>query len=236
MDGDFGFGMRRLSIIDVAGGHQPITTPDGRHSIVFNGEIYNHLDLRAELAAAGFVFRTKSDTETLLAASCTGQDDAWLRLEGMYAVAIWDQRGPHVDARARPARHQAALHHPAERRHRVRLRDPRTQGPPRASIRHRRARGSRFLQFRSRAETALDLPAGRKPRPRARPRLGATGAATRRAFWQPRFQIREGVAESDWIEETRERVLQTVSSTCWRMCRSARFSRAVSTPAPSRRQ
>jgi hypothetical protein len=90
MDGDFGFGMRRLSIIDVAGGHQPITTPDGRYSIVFNGEIYNHLDLRGELADAGFTFRTRSDTETLLASFVHWQDDAWLRLEGMYAVALWD--------------------------------------------------------------------------------------------------------------------------------------------------
>ncbi len=67
VDGDFGFGMRRLSIIDVAGGHQPITSEDGRYSIVYNGEIYNHLDLRDELGTAGYAFRTRSDTETLLA-------------------------------------------------------------------------------------------------------------------------------------------------------------------------
>lgn len=48
-DGDFGMGMRRLSIIDLAGGHQPIESSDGRHVIVFNGEIYNHLDLRRTL-------------------------------------------------------------------------------------------------------------------------------------------------------------------------------------------
>src|SRR5712671_4407561 len=62
IDADFGFGMRRLSIIDVAGGHQPITTQDGRHSIVFNGEIYNHLDLRTELSDAGFAFRARGAT------------------------------------------------------------------------------------------------------------------------------------------------------------------------------
>ncbi len=65
-EGDFGFGMRRLSIIDLAGGHQPIESPDGRHVIVFNGEIYNHPELRRELAARGAVFHTHSDTETLL--------------------------------------------------------------------------------------------------------------------------------------------------------------------------
>jgi asparagine synthase (glutamine-hydrolysing) len=65
VDGDFGFGMRRLSIIDVAGGHQPITTPDGRFSIVINGEIYNHLELRGELAKRAAV--PHRPTETLLA-------------------------------------------------------------------------------------------------------------------------------------------------------------------------
>src|SRR6476659_9880895 len=66
-DGDFGFGMRRLSIIDVRGGHQPITSPDGRYSIICNGEIVNHLELRRELSQS-YAFHTRSDSETLLAA------------------------------------------------------------------------------------------------------------------------------------------------------------------------
>ena len=90
-EGDFGFGMRRLSIIDVAGGHQPIDSADGRFAIVFNGEIYNHLELRRELAAEGVVFRTHSDTETLLACFVRWQEQAWIRLQGMFAVAIWDR-------------------------------------------------------------------------------------------------------------------------------------------------
>ena len=91
VDGDLGLGMRRLSIIDIAGGRQPIETPDGRHAIVFNGEIYNHLELRPELEAAGVRFATHSDTETLLAAFVHWGDEAWLRLHGMYAAAIWDR-------------------------------------------------------------------------------------------------------------------------------------------------
>ena len=92
-DGDFGFGMRRLSIIDLAGGHQPIFSADGRHAIVFNGEIYNHLDLRRELEAAGYAFQTDhSDTETVLASWLHWGDDAWLKLDGMYAVAIWNRK------------------------------------------------------------------------------------------------------------------------------------------------
>ena len=91
MDGDFGFGMRRLSIIDVEGGHQPIFSPDRRYAIVFNGEIYNHPELRRELEG-GYTFQTDhSDTETILAACLRWGDDAWTRLEGMYAVAIWDK-------------------------------------------------------------------------------------------------------------------------------------------------
>src|SRR5437763_3425405 len=90
VDRDFGFGMRRLSIIDVAGGHQPISSPDGRYSIVCNGEIVNHPELRAELEGK-YPFRTRSDVETLLAAYIQWGDDAWIRLEGMYAAAIWDR-------------------------------------------------------------------------------------------------------------------------------------------------
>src|SRR5215207_7732463 len=60
-----GLGMRRLSIIDVAGGHQPLTNEDGQVQVVFNGEIYNYLDLRDRLTAQGHVFQTRSDTEAI---------------------------------------------------------------------------------------------------------------------------------------------------------------------------
>lgn len=91
-DGDFGFGMRRLSILDIAGGHQPMETSDGRFAIVFNGEIFNHLEVREPLVAAGYSFVTHSDTETILAAFCHWGNEAWAKLEGMFAVAIWDRR------------------------------------------------------------------------------------------------------------------------------------------------
>lgn len=91
-DGDFGFGMRRLSILDIEGGHQPMQTPDGRFAIVFNGEIFNHLDVREPLIAAGYPFVSHSDTETILAAFAHWGNEAWAKLEGMFAVAIWDRR------------------------------------------------------------------------------------------------------------------------------------------------
>jgi asparagine synthase (glutamine-hydrolysing) len=85
-------GMRRLAIFDPANGRQPMTTPDGRFRIVFNGAIYNFRALRAELAAAGFAFRTECDTEVLLAAFAHWGERCLGRLRGMFAFAIWDAR------------------------------------------------------------------------------------------------------------------------------------------------
>jgi asparagine synthase (glutamine-hydrolysing) len=90
VDGDFGFGMRRLSIIDLAGSDQPIFSGDRRHAIVFNGEIYNFRALRDELSALGHRFATHGDTEVILAAWRQWGEAAWGRFDGMFAVAIWD--------------------------------------------------------------------------------------------------------------------------------------------------
>jgi asparagine synthase (glutamine-hydrolysing) len=82
---------RRLAIIDLtAAGRQPMTTPDGRYSIVFNGEIYNYRDLRADLARAGVRFGTASDTEVLLALIVRDGIQALSRARGMFALAVWD--------------------------------------------------------------------------------------------------------------------------------------------------
>lgn len=84
-------GMRRLAIIDLGGGHQPMQADDGRYVLVFNGEIYNFRRLRAELEAHGRVFRTDSDSEVILAAYAVWGDAAVARLEGMFAFALWDR-------------------------------------------------------------------------------------------------------------------------------------------------
>lgn len=89
VDGRFGFGMRRLSIVDLDGSDQPIFTADRQYSIVFNGEIYNYRSLRDELLSLGYCFHTKGDAEVVLAAWVHWGHDAWNKLDGMFGVAIW---------------------------------------------------------------------------------------------------------------------------------------------------
>jgi asparagine synthase (glutamine-hydrolysing) len=209
-DGDFGFGMRRLSIIDVEGGHQPIFSPDGRHAIVFNGEIYNYPALRRELEG-GYAFRTDhSDTETILAAYLRWGDGAWTRLEGMYAVAIWDKL----------------------ERTLVLARDPIGIKP--LFVTEQKA----GLAFASEINGLRDLPEHRfeldgegvddffcfghtlPPRTifkHVRPlepghvlRIGPKGRAEVRRFWAPCIQVVAGVSEQEWIEETRSHVVSAV--------------------------
>lgn len=89
---DVGLGVRRLSIIDVAGGHQPASNEDQTVWVVLNGEIYNHPALRERLLAQGHGFRSRSDTEVLAHAYEVFGDELVHALEGMFAFAIWDQR------------------------------------------------------------------------------------------------------------------------------------------------
>ena len=81
---------RRLSIVDLAGGHQPLSNEDGGIWVTFNGEIYNHRDLRAELEAAGHQYRTLSDTETIVHAYEQWGTECVQRFRGMFAFALWD--------------------------------------------------------------------------------------------------------------------------------------------------
>ena len=84
------FGHRRLSVIDIAASIQPMSTADGRHTLVFNGEIYNYRALRQQLEATGCKFRTAGDTEVTLQAIAQWQDAALNNLQGMFAFAAWD--------------------------------------------------------------------------------------------------------------------------------------------------
>ena len=91
LDGALGVGHRRLSILDLSErGHQPMTTPDGRYTISYNGEIYNYLELRKELESQGHAFLTGTDTEVVLGLYSQEGANCLTRLNGMFAIAIWD--------------------------------------------------------------------------------------------------------------------------------------------------
>jgi asparagine synthase (glutamine-hydrolysing) len=89
-DAQAGLAHRRLSIVDLASGHQPLANEDGSVWVVFNGEIYNHADLRPELEARGHVYRTRCDTETIVHGYEQWGDACVDRFRGMFAFAIWD--------------------------------------------------------------------------------------------------------------------------------------------------
>lgn len=92
LDGSLGLSHRRLSIIDLSkAGHQPMEAADGRYALVYNGEIYNYLELRRELEAGfGYIFQSRTDTEVLLAALICWGEEAVLKLNGIFAFAFWD--------------------------------------------------------------------------------------------------------------------------------------------------
>jgi len=209
VDRDFGMGMRRLSIIDVEGGHQPMTSPDGRYSIVCNGEIVNHLELRRELGDA-YRFFTRSDVETLLACFIRWGDDAWLRVEGMYAAAIWDRKTRSLRLVRDPlgikplfvSQQQGGLAFgseiPALRETPGYAFDVDDRGV------HDFFCFGHVLDSRSIFRQVEAVPPGHLLR------LGPFGAARLERFWKPSLKVREGRSEAEWIEETRERVLATV--------------------------
>jgi asparagine synthase (glutamine-hydrolysing) len=91
VDGPVGLGHRRLAIVDVGGGHQPMTNEDGSVWIVFNGEIYNHAALRPGLEARGHRYHSRSDTETILHLYEEEGERCVERLQGMFAFALWDR-------------------------------------------------------------------------------------------------------------------------------------------------
>ena len=92
VEGNAGLAMRRLSIIDIKTGHQPITNEDENLWIVYNGELYNHQELRKDLEARGHRYRTRSDTETIIHLFEEYGRDCVKYLRGMYAFAIWNRR------------------------------------------------------------------------------------------------------------------------------------------------
>ena len=92
MDDHIQFGFRRLSIIDIESGHQPLTYENERYWIIFNGEVYNYVELREELVNEGLTFATSSDTEVIIALYSHVKEKAVESLRGMFSFVIWDKQ------------------------------------------------------------------------------------------------------------------------------------------------
>ena len=91
-EGAVGLGHRRLSVIDLSSGDQPMTSSSGKSVIVFNGEIYNFKELKSELEKSSFVFKTKSDTEVILNGYEKWGTEVLKKIDGMFAFALWDKK------------------------------------------------------------------------------------------------------------------------------------------------
>src|SRR5215212_4785222 len=90
LDDRCGLAHARLSILDLAGGAQPMASDDGTVWMTFNGEVFNYLELRGQLAARGHRFRTRSDTEVIIHAYQEWGEAAWGKFNGQFAIGIWD--------------------------------------------------------------------------------------------------------------------------------------------------
>lgn len=208
-EGDFGFGIRRLSIIDVGGGHQPILSPDERYAIVCNGEIVNHRDLRRDIGDR-YAFRTGSDVEALLAAFTIYGDEAWLRAEGMYGAALWDRKTKMLRLVRDPLGIKPLFF--SEQRDGLAFGSeiPALREVPGFDFDVAERGIHDFFTFghvlgpRSIFNQVRALPPGHLLR------LGPTGHSKVEQYWTPRIRPVAGRSEQQWIEEARERVLETV--------------------------
>ncbi len=212
IDGDFGFGMRRLSIIDLSGSDQPIFSTDGRHAIIFNGEIYNFRKLREELQSLGHQFLTDGDTEVILAAWREWGAAAWNRLDGMFAVALWDRETrrltlarDHVGIKPLYYTLQdGRLAFGSELKALLAIEDLRFDPDPRAvhdffSFGHVRGPRSIFSQV-------AVLPPGHILT------MDGSGEVHTQAFWRARYEADGGRSDVEWVEEFRATWLEAIRS------------------------
>jgi asparagine synthase (glutamine-hydrolysing) len=210
-DRDFAMGMRRLSIVDVAGGHQPFHSPDGRYSLVFNGEIYNFERLRAELAG-GRAFQSCGDAEVILAGYERWGDGVWARLDGMFAVAVWDRATRSLTLVRDPigikplffTDQPAGFAFGSELKALTDLPGFGFTTDPRALLDYFRfghVRGPRAIHAEVRT-----LPPGHWLR------LGAAGDPVVEAYWTPRYRPAAPIGEREWVERFRSTWLDTVAA------------------------
>jgi len=215
LDGDVGLGHRRLSIVDMSGGHQPMSSADGRWVIVYNGEVYNFPELRRELTELGWQFRTHGDTETILAAYATWGDGAWPKLEGMYGLAIWDAKERRLVLARDPlgikpvyyTLQEGGIAFGSEIRT-LRAMSDETGAPAFEFTIEERALHDFFMfghvqKPRTIWREVKTLPPGHVLH------IGPEGEPELRRFWYPRFAVTPGLSDDDWIAQTQDWVDQT---------------------------
>ena len=169
VNGSVGLAMRRLAIIDLKSGQQPIHNQDRSSWIVFNGEIYNYLELREKLEKLGHTFYTNSDTEAIVHAYDQFGADCPKHLRGMFAFAIWNERNAGTVSRARSRRQKTAALRARKRRLDLRFGIQRAAASSRRQSRHstRSARLLPFVHVHSRASDRLQSDSKARARPLA---------------------------------------------------------------------
>ena len=209
-EGDFGFGMRRLAIVDLAGGHQPMESDDGRYVITFNGEVYNHPALRRELEALGHRYRTNSDTESILRGFVSWGPRVWARLEGMFAVAIWDRRSRTLHL-ARDPLGIKPLFYTVQKGGLAWGSELKTLTPvPGLAFTPRAKSMDEYFAFGLVLAPNTIYEEVRKLEPGCALTLAPKGAARIERFWEFRYRPAPAASEEDWIEHFRSEFMGVV--------------------------
>jgi asparagine synthase (glutamine-hydrolysing) len=210
LDGPIALGIRRLSIIDVEGGHQPLSNEDGTVWVVLNGEIYNFQDLRRELEAKGHVFKTRSDTEVIVHGYEEWGDDCVSHLNGMFGLAVWDAKKQRL-LLARDHFGVKPLYYYADRSRLAWASEIKALLVDSTIPREvdRRALDL-YLTFRFVPSPHTMFANIRKLAPGHRLIQDATTCRVERYFHPPKEQQRDHLSESDWIALLQERLEKAV--------------------------
>ncbi len=207
--GSVGLAMRRLKIIDLATGSQPIFNEDGSVAIVYNGEIYNFLELRRELQAAGHHFSTNTDTEAVVHAYEQYGPDCVRRFNGMFAFALWDERERRLLlARDRSGQKPLFYHWNQERLvFASEIKALLQSGEVQPQVNHQAIYHYLSLQYVPGPETILQdvmqLPAGHVA-------VWEGGCLTISPYWQPEYEPKRQQSQQDWRAETRQVVTDAI--------------------------
>jgi len=204
-DGPLAFGMRRLSIIDVGGGHQPLTNEDGTLWLIANGEIYNYRELRAQLEADGHRFRTSSDCETILHLYEAHGDDCVEHLNGMFAFALWDAPKQRLlVARDRLGIKPLYVHEDGRRLLFASEAKALLAAPGMSAALDPAALGP-YLAL-GYVPAPLSMFRGIRKLPPASLLVAERGRVSERVYWRVPERIDHSRRAADWIEETRSRL------------------------------